>query len=33
MNFHSKKTQRVISTVIITILVLTMIVPLILGAF
>lgn len=33
MNFHSKKTQKVISTVIIAILVLTMIVPLILGAF
>lgn len=32
MNFHSKKTQKVISTVIIVILVLTMIVPIVLSA-
>jgi hypothetical protein len=33
MNFNNKKTQRIVSTVIIVILVLSMIVPVIVGAF
>lgn len=32
MNFNSKKTQKLISTVIIVVLVLAMVVPVVLGA-